>query len=79
VRHTLRVKKPEPLVLRAEAAAGTQTVYWFADDALIGRAAPGEGITWMPDLAESGRRYVLRAVDDQGRAESREVTVDIAP
>jgi len=79
VRHTLRAKKPEPLVLRAEAAAGTKTIYWFADDALIGRAAPGEGITWMPDLAESGRRYVLRAVDDQGRAESREVTVDIAP
>jgi penicillin-binding protein 1C len=79
VRHTLRVKKPEPLVLRAEAAAGTQTIYWFVDDALIGRAAPGEGITWMPDLAETGRRYVLRAVDDQGRAESREVTVDIAP
>ena len=39
----------------------------------------GEGITWMPDLAASGRRYVLRAVDDQGRAESREVTVDVAP
>ena len=79
VRHTLRVAKPEPLVLRAEAAAGTQTLYWFADDALVGRAAPGEGIAWMPDLAESGRRYVLRVVDDQGRAESREVIVDIAP
>jgi len=38
-----------------------------------------EGITWMPDLATSGRRYLLRAVDDQGRAESRELTVDIAP
>ncbi|MFS2054389.1 penicillin-binding protein 1C, partial [Variovorax sp. CT11-76] len=49
------------------------------DDALVGRAAPGEGIAWMPDLAESGRRYVLRVVDDQGRAESREVIVDIAP
>lgn len=79
VRHTLRVARPEPLVLRAEAAAGTQTLYWFADDALVGRAAPGEGIAWMPDLAESGRRYVLRVVDDQGRAESREVIVDIAP
>ena len=43
------------------------------------QVAPGEGITWMPDLASSGRRYLLRAVDDQGRAESREVTVDIAP
>lgn len=79
VRHTLRVKKPEPLVLRAEAAAGTRTIYWFADNALIGRAAPGEGITWMPDMADTGRRYVLRAVDDRGRAESREITVDITP
>ncbi|SFO58992.1 penicillin-binding protein 1C [Variovorax sp. PDC80] len=79
VRHTLRVARPEPLVLRAEAAAGTQTLYWFADDALVGRAAPGEGLAWMPDLAESGRRYVLRVVDDQGRAESREVIIDIAP
>ncbi|QRF57644.1 penicillin-binding protein 1C [Variovorax paradoxus] len=79
VRHTLRVARPEPLVLRAEAAAGTQTLYWFADDALVGRVAPGEGLAWMPDMAESGRRYVLRVVDDQGRAESREVIVDIAP
>jgi len=79
VRHTVRAGKPEPLVLRAEAAAGARTIYWFADDALIGQAAPGEGIAWMPALAESGRRYMLRAVDDQGRAESREVVVDIAP
>ncbi|MCL1962115.1 MAG: penicillin-binding protein 1C [Desulfovibrionaceae bacterium] len=79
VRHTLRAYKPEPLVLRAEAAAGVRTVYWFADDALIGQAAPGEGIAWLPALAESGRRYLLRAVDDQGRAEAREVVVDVAP
>lgn len=79
VRHMLRAGSPAPLVLRAEAAAGARTVYWFADDALIGSAAPGEGMTWMPDLSDPGRHYVLRAVDDRGRADSREVTVDIAP
>jgi penicillin-binding protein 1C len=79
VTHTLRGSRPEPLVLRAEAAAGARTIYWFADDALIGRAAPGEGITWLPSLATSGRHYMLRAVDDQGRAQSREVTVEIMP
>jgi len=79
VAHTVRVGKPEPLVLRAEAASGTKTVYWFADGALVGRARPGEGIAWMPDLAQSGRRYLLRAVDDAGRAESRELVVDMAP
>jgi penicillin-binding protein 1C len=79
VRHTVRVNKPEPLVLRAEAAAGAHAIYWFADDALIGQAAPGEGLAWMPGLAEPGRRYLLRAVDDRGRAESREVIIDLAP
>ena len=79
VTHTVRAGRPEPLLLRAEAAAGTETVYWFADDALIGRARPGEGLAWMPSLAVTGRRYLLRAVDDQGRTEAREVVVEIAP
>ena len=79
VRHQIRTSKPEPLVLRAEAAAGSQSIYWFANDSLVGRTAPGEGITWMPPLAETGQRHVLRAIDDQGRAESREVIVDVLP
>ena len=79
VTHTARAGKPEPLVLRAEAAAGTEAIYWFADDALIGRVRPGEGLAWMPGLAVSGRRYLLRAVDDAGRAESREAVVEVAP
>ena len=79
VRHTIRTSKPEPLVLRAEGAAGTRSIYWFADDALVGKTEAGEGITWMPPLAETGQRHVLRAIDDQGRAESREVIVDVLP
>ena len=79
VTHTVRIGKPEPLLLRAEAAAGTEAIYWFADDALIGRVRPGEGLAWMPSLAATGRRYLLRAVDDQGRAEAREVVVEVAP
>ena len=79
VRHTIRTSKPEPLVLRAEGAAGTRSIYWFADDALVGKTEAGEGITWMPPLTESGQRHLLRAVDDQGRAESREVVVDVVP
>ena len=79
VTHTVRLAKPEPLLLRAEAAAGTETVYWFADDALIGRVRPGEGLAWMPNLGATGRRYLLRAVDNEGRTEAREVVVEIAP
>ncbi len=59
--HALRGEEAPSCWCCAPAAAGTQTVYWFADDALVGKAAPGEGIhgcrTW-PILAG---RYVLRA------------------
>jgi len=76
VSYVLRLKQPQPLGLRAEAAAGVKALYWFADDALIARAAPGEGVSWLPPQA---RRYTLRVVDDQGRAESRELVVEQAP
>ena len=79
VRHIMRSHKPEPLVLRAEASADVRAIYWFAGDALIGQAAPGEGITWMPPMAASSQRYTLRAVSDQGQSETREVAVDIVP
>ncbi|WP_370681942.1 penicillin-binding protein 1C [Comamonas sp. GB3 AK4-5] len=79
VRHTLRSRKPEPLVLRAEAAASTHSIYWFAGDSLIGRTAPGEGLAWLPPMAESGQNHMLRAVDETGRAATREIVVDITP
>jgi penicillin-binding protein 1C len=51
-------------------------LFWFADDALLGRARPGENLPWLPTTAG---RYALRAVDEQGRADSREVTVELVP
>jgi penicillin-binding protein 1C len=72
----MRMRQAEPISLRAEAAAGVRTLYWFADDALIARAAPGESVNWQPPRM---RRYTLRVVDDQGRAESRELDVMQAP
>ena len=74
--YVLRTRQPQALTLRAEAAAGVQALYWFADDALIARVAPGESVSWVPPQA---RRYTLRVVDDQGRAESRELNVELSP
>ncbi|WP_323745999.1 penicillin-binding protein 1C [Diaphorobacter caeni] len=79
VRHILRTQKPEPLVLRAETDADIRTIYWFAGDTLIGQSAPGEGITWLPPMAQASQRHTLRAVSDQGQTETREITVDIVP
>lgn len=74
--YTMRIGRPAPLLLRADAAAGTQAVYWFAGNAYLGRAPFGEGLAWLPP--QTGR-YSLRAVDDRGLADDRELVVDFLP
>lgn len=74
--YSLRLAHPAPLALRANSAAAAQTVYWFADNAYLGRAPPGESLWWLPP--RSGR-YLLRAVDDGGAADTRELSVDVLP
>jgi penicillin-binding protein 1C len=76
VRYSQRSGKPVPINLRAEAAAGVKSLYWFVGDSLIGKAKPGETLTWQPASPGS---YLLRVVDDQGQAESREVVVELVP
>ncbi len=74
--YTVRISKSAPLLLRADAAAGTESVYWFAGNAYLGRAPLGEGLAWLPPQAG---RYSLRAVDDRGFADNRELVVDFLP
>lgn len=76
VSYVLRLHQPQALTLRADGAAGVKTVYWFADDALIARAAPGEAVSWTPPKPG---RYTLRAVDDLGRADVRDLQVEEVP
>jgi penicillin-binding protein 1C len=76
VSYSIRMSRHTPISLRAEAAAGVRQLYWFADDALIGKASPGESLAWQP---AGPRTYLLRVVDDAGRAESREVSVELVP
>jgi penicillin-binding protein 1C len=74
--YTLRIGQSAPLSLRADAASGTQAVYWFAGNAYLGRAPFGEGLAWLPSQAG---RYLLRAVDNRGVADTRELVVDFVP
>jgi penicillin-binding protein 1C len=76
VTYVLRTNKPDPIVLRAEAAAGVTTLYWFANDSLLGKTKPSIGLAWTPP-AEGD--YALRVVDDQGNAQSRSLKVELAP
>jgi len=73
--YVLRLKSAPTLTLRANAGrAGT--VYWFADSAFVGSVAGGKDLVWSPP---SAGRYLLSAVDAQGVADTREVSVEFAP
>lgn len=76
VRYVHRVSKPEPVLLRAEADSGARTLFWFVDDTMVGRSMPGEGLAWLPP---SPRAYRIRVVDDAGRSDSRDLTVEFVP
>ncbi len=76
VSYLINPGKLEPIFLRADAAAGVRTLYWFAGGALLGRTAPGETLAWNPPGAGE---YALRVVDDRGQADARLLRVALRP
>ncbi len=74
MRHTQPERNVVPLAATAEG--GVNTLYWFANDAFITAGRPGVAAAWRPP--QPGR-YLLRVVDEHGRADSREVVVAAAP
>jgi penicillin-binding protein 1C len=54
--------------------ADVQALYWFVDDAYVGRAAPNQPLGWQPPQAGS---YRVRVVDDHGRSDARTLTVSL--
>ena len=71
----LRALGAETVPLSAVTDADVREVYWFLDDSLLGRASAREQFFWT---AKPGT-YLLRAVDDQGRSDSRDFRVALLP
>ena len=69
------LKTPETIALRANTG-GQGAIYWFADTSFIAKSETGNAVAWTPQKAG---RYVLRAVDDAGQSDSREVNVEFVP
>lgn len=57
--------------LKARAASGVRSFYWFSGEAFIGTCAPGDSLAWKP-LAG---KYELRVLDDHGRSAEAPVRV----
>lgn len=74
--YTMQLSKMTPIALRASAAATGQTLYWFANGGLVGKSRASEGLGWLPNAPG---RYQLRVIDQQGRADVREVAVEFIP
>ncbi len=72
--YVLRLKEQarERLALNATTDADAHALYWFVDDAYVGRSAPGEPLYWQP--AGAGQ-FRVRAVDDRGRSDERPLDV----
>lgn len=75
VLYSLRASKltEERLPLAAVTDADTRMVHWFANEVYLGESASGEPFFWA---AKPGK-YVVRAVDDLGRASSRTVITQL--
>jgi penicillin-binding protein 1C len=64
---------PQEIALNATADADVRALHWFANEAYLGKAAPGIPLGWQPNPGT----YVLRVVDDHGRADARSVRVEL--
>lgn len=75
VTYTVRAsqKTGEKLPLMATTDADSREVYWFLDERFLGKARSGETFYWKPKPGN----FVVRVVDDHGRADSRDLTVEV--
>ena len=72
--YTMRLTQSDRsgIAFNATTDADAHTVYWFVDDAYIGRSTPGEPLYWRPTAAG---QYRVRAVDDRSRSDERPLDV----
>jgi penicillin-binding protein 1C len=76
VSYVLRAFKTEEkgIPFRATTDADAKEVFWFVNETFVGKAPSGKVFLWS---AQPGS-FVVRAVDDRGRAGSREIAVTVA-
>lgn len=68
-------KTNESIGLQASTDGDVSEIFWFVNDSFIGKARRGNTLHWMPPGAGS---YLIRAVDEMGRADSRDLKISIS-
>ena len=74
--YAMRLKSTgqDRIAFTANADASVRSMYWFVNDAYVGRTAPGESLFWQPGTAGN---YQVRVVDDRGRSDERPLGVSL--
>jgi penicillin-binding protein 1C len=62
----------ETVPLAANADSEVRRLHWFVDESYVGTSAPGIALAWNP---RGSGHYIVRTVDDRGRADSRPLDV----
>jgi penicillin-binding protein 1C len=65
----------ESIMLQATLDGDAQEVFWFANNGYIGSARRGQVVSWQP---KKPGHFLLRAVDELGRADSRDIEIDVS-
>ncbi|MBI3547596.1 MAG: penicillin-binding protein 1C [Elusimicrobia bacterium] len=73
VEYPVRSAAPGKIPLSATADADARRLYWFVDDRFVGATGVDQPLYWDP---VPGRR-VVRAIDDRGRSDAREISVSV--
>ncbi len=76
VTYTIRpgLDQHDTIGLLATTDGDVSEVFWFANDKLLGKSRANIPLLWRP---QSGQ-YLVRVVDEQGRADSRQVLVRVS-
>jgi penicillin-binding protein 1C len=76
VTYTLRpgLDQHDTIGLSATTDGDVNEVFWFANDRLLGKSRANVPLLWRPQAGQ----YLIRVVDEQGRADSRQVLVRIS-
>lgn len=76
VTYTIRpgIDQHDTIGLLATTDADVHDVFWFANDKLLGKSRANVPLLWRPQAGQ----YLVRVVDEQGRADSRQVLVRVS-
>lgn len=74
VTYTVERSGATEIPFTAVTDADSRVVYWFVDSELVGTSRSGETFFWKAKPGD----FVVRAVDEQGRAVAEEISVDVS-